>query len=1333
MLQYDKKKNILYAYKCDAARPPLIPNTSRNVALESFNEYLNGQLRDDVMNIFMPALWNCLQVGKNLIGTTSDRIEHKQVDPGRFNDLTHHVTVRFNIARADNSQAQDVSIMCLPHVHEDGTIEYDSKRYAFTHMLEQESAVSYKSNEGARKAAELKIKNGSRTFWIYDDAKALKISFSDISGKSSKTKFKLINLIMAMAREEGYDPERIWSEFANFSIVNMFKDEQQRMQTLYYAGGNTDYTNADEYSRDLVSRVTLTRIKKNGSGDDSYNNECVRDGLNQLLSLDRAVGEELAKDVYSVVKPGELLFTAGTIIVDNIVNIMQSNGVYCIYVKRVPNTEGYFLCEDITIMSAPAGLRITPDIRESFPEEDGMYTSHYHSRLAMPIVFEAGSAVTNDMIHTLQALEYDSITVTDNKSSGKMRTLYFYEEVISNRQVQGFRLGKTGEDSNQWFYLDVNNNWRLNNGSYTTYDFVALQSFCVKLFDGKWMERVVNLDSGFRKRFVPLAEQYHRAFAYAVREGFKQMNQKLRKVYQSTNGHQFLVRDAIDNDFYPFTKYFWQYLRDEVRCVSLLVADSLHNPMAYQSACTKVKVFTANKHSVSDSQRGIAIGSFGKIDPFEIPQSNKLGVVYNQTWDVDIATNGVIKTAYHPVRKVGGRPRVILDEVIELTSSQEEAYVIGDICAFDMDADGYILNPDSIVTCRVPASSGLEKHTFKGRYVKDIQLVNVHATQMLSHVSSIIPFINCNDAARAIFADAQIKQAKGLVCAEEPDVITSAYEQFVFLNDKFGIVAKGHGIVKGVEYSHNTHEVTVSVVYDGQDGINTGVHHKFPEYFDSGYSVTKMNVLVEAGQEVNLGDVLVSSNFISDNGILMFGVNALTGYHCDGYNYEDGTHISEALCERMASYRINKEELVGVPGKTREYRMYGPYQGKYVTPTPDCPVPVAFRQSGLTGTQIKEKCLKHAYGFCESSDPIMAKRDKTHYGVTLNTVSVDASGYGDKTSNRHGNKGVASKVEPVCNMPRLANGMPLEITHNPLGVGSRMNIGQVKDIHCGLFAHVCKFKLSTDAYNSISTDEIKLLMSLTVDLMNSVGDPTPILMQYSMLPADFLQHCAEVIDHIRIYRGCFDKRGCTKVTLPDSNGIMTETEILVGYSYVFKLIQEAHKKVTARAGQTYGEAYGELTDAPIHGASVGGGQRYGTMEVDALCAMGVANYISECVNERCDNAIARDNFYIDTYLPKPIQKQFHINSPGQRRSTTQFLYSLLALGIMPEPEDGEFIPLSSENGEELAHWKPAAINRANVFYTKTYSGGQEGNSEVAQQTETLKSAEALILGSAQSC
>lgn len=1312
MLEWDDRKKILYGYRNELARPKLIPDRKDNVVYKSFRNYCTDRIYDDVMDVFMPALNNAIKCQPQ-ITTEVGRIRARQVDPGHFKDYTHHLTVRFIIKGFNPDNAEDVTIVQLPTVSENGVLEYGGQQFAFIHMLEQEPTVSYESNDTTSRPACLKIKNGMRSIWIDDHSNALKIRMSDRSGKSSKTKYTLLDLIVAMAENEGYDAHELFDEFSNFFIVNMFKGSDDKEMRLSGMVMNTASVNGVDYKNQLVPRLTLTRIKENGEGDESYNISEIRADLNELLSLDRAIGEILAKDVVSELHPERVLASAGEVIDSNMIQLFNSEGVYKVYIKYIPNVEGYYLSESVIINYAPPGLRITEDLREHFPEETGMYTSRFYEKMDLPIVYEEGTQLTSNMLNVISSFGHEYIIVSDRKKNGKIKKLNFYEEVISNRQFPGKDIGrKPGE----WYYLTKEKDFRLSTGAYTTYDFMALQSFCVKLFEGKWIDRIVNADAGFRKVLIPLEEQYHRAFCFAVREGFKQMNRKFKEIYRK-NKQDFLIRDMIDNQFFPFTNNFFRYLRDEAKCLIRLQGDNLHNPLAYQSACTKVNVYTANKHSIADSQREIAIGSYAKIDSYEIPQSQKMGTVYNSCCDSEIDTNGRMHALYYRIKPLGNQSKIMTDEVVRLTSRDEEQYVIADICSMDFDSDFIVHDNTKIVQCRVPARNSIEKSTFAYRPISQVDFVNVHAAQSLSWVSAAIPYMSSNDAARAIFAVAQAKQAKGLTNPEEPDVITSAYEQYAWLNDKFGIIAKEDGVVVNCEYLWREEKYHLSVRYDSQDASD-GTIYQFEEYFDSGYSITKMKVLVKEGDRFSKGDMLVSSNFISDNGILMLGVNALTGYICDGYNYEDGAHMSDSLCERLTSYRMNKEDFVGNQSSTRSYRLSKFSNTRWLSKEEKSTMKVSYSDKRFMQSKKKEVALEKAYGFYEGYDSIKTEHRQGNYGITIKLISTDEFSGGDKDSNRHGNKGVISRREPTGNMPRLLNGMPLELCLNPFGVGSRMNIGQVKEIHTGLIAHVGKYKISTDAYNSISENEISSLMSLTVDLMNSQGDVSNIFAEYDYLfrgmknAEAFKAHLMSVMWHIRIYAGCFNKQGTTRVQLPDNNGRMTETEILVGYVHVFKLIQESSKKIHARGGQNIFEPYGEVTDAPTHGASNAGGQRFGTMEIDATCAYGVSQYIQELTNERCDNAIARDNFNIDTYFPPVIKKQYMIPSRGQRRSVTQFLYSMLAMGAMCEPNDGEFLPLSKDNGLELAHWKPSVIQQVGVRFNRKKGGAPASDEEV---------------------
>lgn len=616
MLRWDRENKRMYAYKSELARPSQEVSSEPNNIYKSFLHYKDEMVQDDVVDIFLPALIKAINMGEDVISIADKGIKVTTVNPGFFNDKTHHVMVRFQIPGFTPEKSQFVSVLNLPTISEDGLLEFDSKKYAFIHMLEQEPTISFEANETTNNPQSLKIKTGHRSIWIDDNAKMLKFRMSDRTGQTSKTKYTLIHLISEFANYEGYDIFDIWDEYANFQIINMFNDKNERDYHLIWRGANQASVNAADYGDEIVPRLTGTRVKYDGDIDLSYDCTEIRTELNELLSLDKAVGEVLAKDVESELHPGVIIARSGDVIDSLTIEQFNAEGVYKIYVKKIPNIEGYYLDEDIIINYAPPGLKISDDLREHFPEETGMYTSRFYPRLASPILYGEGEPLTSDMINTIVAFGRSTINIRSKASGGNKKVLNFYEEIISNRQFKGLWIGKTSEEEmDAWYYMDKDKNFVRDNGFYTCYDFVALQSMCVKLFEGKWIERVTNSDVGFRKVLVPLSEQYHRAFEYAVRECFKQMRRKYKTIYQSTP-EKYLVEDTIVNEFYPMTKYFFQYLRDEAKCLIPLIADNLHNPISYMSACTKANVYTPNKHSVAATQREIAIGSYGKIDSF---------------------------------------------------------------------------------------------------------------------------------------------------------------------------------------------------------------------------------------------------------------------------------------------------------------------------------------------------------------------------------------------------------------------------------------------------------------------------------------------------------------------------------------------------------------------------------------------------------------------------------------------------------------------------------------------------------------------------------------------
>lgn len=1343
MLEFDRKTKMLTAYRNKCAIPKLsdVPSRGESIYNESLH-YLNNQLKDDVMNIFLPRLREMLNLNEDEIDIVPGSIEWSQnnIDPitSRNNisqnvgmidyetekhlpsrrlkrDNKYAISVKFNIRNLPNPEP--VTILHIPYVRPDGVIEMNASEYSYIHLMEQTNGISFSANVGSTKKASLSLRTNKNVIHVeVHDKNGMNI-------KVNKRNIEFVDVMSAILDAEGFDPMNVWGEFADTDIINLYTDEDQRFLHFVYFGGTTSTRSGADIVESIAPMLRAVPNVNFTAVNNRYNTDKLRDELNTVLSLHNAIDGILYEDV--VTADGRVIGQKGRVVTEDLVAACNRNGIYKLYIEDVPDITGAILAKDILIKKIPAGTVNTDIIAEAFPEEIGMYTIKDHvltsnSTEMQQAAFIIGknTVLTASHVSLIRNTGIEEVTI---KAGTKNKVISFHTEIISNRQFRGSWIGKPDDD---WYYLDSTGNYvKLIERGYTGYDFVALFSYCTKLFRGKARIKAPNIDEDFRKILVPINEMFHRAFDECTRLACRQMKATFKAAWQTNRDHFCHADNELTNKWYAFDKAFWDYLYHTTKCIRSIGSDAINNPIAYISELTKANVYVGSKHSISDPQRRIAIGSYGKLDPYEAPQSQKIGIVNNICSFANIDTDGLITTPYYRVIHESGRSRVdIYGEKVFLSVEQEENCIIADISSVDIDDNGFIKQAeDDLILCRVPALGSRERQVFEKYALRDIDYININALQPLSWASATIPFLGNNDAARAVFAVAQMKQAKGLVNAEEPYVQTSAYWMIPRLNEKFGYVSTGETYLKfsKKEFAKNSWAVITvkgdptnprlpvdkDLGFDLKMSADNSVTIFQPRIFAREWeSKDNMSSDPEDYTLIEDGDAVVASNFVSDNGILMFGTNALVAFYADGYDYDDSVHISDTMATKMKSYRLNKEFIQAPPSAKPYYITELGDKGRvatniYIEPGVYDQVTIG-HASGARNSLSWRRRIKHAYGTYVGQYSHM--NDKGQYdGSVIMTMSTDIADGGDKMSNRHGNKCTVSRVEPDKNMPRLKNGVVVDVCNNPLGVGSRMNIGQIKEAHMGLICHVLQIKENSDAYNAITDGEINMLMSLTVDCMNSPAgsDVNAVFADtlYRDVPEGLREHIRENIMQIRTWAGCFSKRGTTKLILPMHDGKLTETEVTIGYIYMFKLIQESHKKVHARANDMADEPYTLLTDAPTHGAAKMGGQRMGTMEIDALCAYGVSDYIHEVMNERSDNAIARQNFDIDTFLSKKLGNKLKtgLATRGQRRSVTQFLYMLLALGIYTEADEDEIIPLSSRNNIELKHLRPEIIQKAN--------------------------------------
>ena len=1242
-------------------------------------------------------------------------------------DIKIEVCAKFKVKGFDKSEF--VPILHIPYVREDGVIEYNRSEYSFTHMLEQTDGISFNKAVGSKTPPSITLRTNRNTLKIFPGKQGGPVL------TIGKQNYELMNVISAMLRKDGYNTQDklmdVWNDFADNEIVNLRnpKDIDKFNVRWFFSGGSSRRVDAAELTERQAPKLMCLVIDRDESASKMYDTTHLRDTLNDILSLKQAKDKILAKDVEI---EGKVWFKAGSVITNDMIDMCQHHGVYILYVRQDVNIEGSVLAEQIILRQIPVGTLVTNEIEEAFPEEDGMYTKVIHTiregheRGADHLfVLDKGTILTKDHVNLLRSSGIESIKILVLK---KVKTINFYTEILSNKQFKGEWIGK---ETGKWYYLDSTGKYieQLGTG-YTSYDMLALWSYAVKAFRNDNVIRLPNIDEDFRKSLIPINIQFSRALRYATSEGCAQMKQTFAAYWNDKNKITYTQADSpLIEKFFAYEKLFWKYLVTESRCVKPIPASALNNPIAYVSELTKANVFVASKNSISDTQRRIAIGSYGKIDPYECPQSQRIGVVNNLTTSCRISKDGIITTPYYKVKHSGGKSSIdVNQEPVFMSIEEEEKHVIADITSIDISPSGQFMESDNkLILCRVPGQNNKDRQSFEKRPIGSVEYVNTNALQPLSYASATIPFLCNNDAARAVFAVAQMKQAKGLVRPEEPIVMTSAYSLIPRLNNRFCYISKRD------EYLYSSYRDPKSqdwriMTGDCASMLRSGKIAKvveeasYKQYTSGDNSVMTIDPLISPNEdimddtpELHDGDVVVKSNFVSQRGILQFGVNALVLFIPDGYNYEDSVHVSETFANKMESYRINKELLTVKPTTmmprivhTKEIPIYTsePFSPK----TSNNRFTIKYKNSAGNSATVSKK-LTHAYGQYIGQRSVK-RDDRVYIGVEVDLLSHDKLQVGDKISNRHGNKCTVCRKESDADMPQLANGESVEVILNPLGVGSRMNIGQIKEATLGLVGHVLSLQFDADAYNTMTDIELRTWVKFAWDVANNTTHYSK-LSDDQRYPADLdtVMNKPEyksivdenikewVRDHFDItqdWANTFDQNGTFEYeyTIDIGDEITDEEKktkrkcrgrAMGGFLYMFKLTQESHEKIHARANDMSDEKYAAMSDAPPQGAQRGGGQRMGTMEIDALCAYGVSNYIHELTNERADNAIARENFNCKTYFDRKIVKQYLKESKGQRRAVTQLLYMLLGLGIMTECDNNEFIPLSKDNSEQLSH------------------------------------------------
>jgi len=630
--------------------------------------------------------------------------------------------------------------------------------------------------------------------------------------------------------------------------------------------------------------------------------------------------------------------------------------------------------------------------------------------------------------------------------------------------------------------------------------------------------------------------------------------------------------------------------------------------------------------------RDVHHSHYGRMCPIETPEGPNIGLIGSLSTFARINEYGFIESPY---RKINKKNNHITDEIIYITADVEEKYTVAPANE-PVTEDGFFVN-DRIVARR--------RSDIKEFPASEIDLVEVSALQMVSVATAMIPFLENDDANRALMGSNMQRQAVPLVRAEAP-IIGTGIEHIAAKDSGSVVKSPVDGVIEYV----SADEIVVRGNADKKK-----YRYKLLKFKRSNQGTCiNQKPLVKKGQQV-IADEIIADGPSTDNGEIALGTNLLIGFMTwEGYNYEDAILISEELVmeDKLSSIHIEEYESeardtkLGPEEITRDIPNVGEdalknldaegivrigaevnsgdiLVGK-VTPKGETELTAEERLLraifGEKAREVRDTSLRVPHG--ESGIIVDVKKFERENGDELSPgvnklirvyiAKKRKISIGDKMAGRHGNKGVISRISPIEDMPFLEDGTPLQIVLNPLGVPSRMNIGQVLEVHLGLAAKKNGWKVATPVFDGASEVQI-------MDILAKAG-----------YPAD---------GRLRVRDG--------------RTGEAFDNNVTVGYMYMLKLHHLVDDKIHARSTGPYSL----VTQQPLGGKAQFGGQRFGEMEVWALEAYGAAHTLQEILTVKSDDVVGRVKAY------EAIVKGENIPEPGIPESFKVLIKELQALAL----------------------------------------------------------------------
>lgn len=686
--------------------------------------------------------------------------------------------------------------------------------------------------------------------------------------------------------------------------------------------------------------------------------------------------------------------------------------------------------------------------------------------------------------------------------------------------------------------------------------------------------------------------------------------------------------------------------------------------------------------------RDVHYTHYGRMCPIETPEGPNIGLINSLASFARVNEYGFVEAPYRVVDKsIDPLNPVVTDDVVYLTADEEDNFTVAQANE-PLDAEGHFVHNNV---------SGRYRDETSEFAKKNIDLMDVSPRMVFSVATSMIPFLENDDANRALMGSNMQRQAVPLMITDAP-VVGTGMETKAAVDSGVCVVAKNSGTV--TECSSDK----IVIKRDDDAVLDT---YKLIKFARSNQSNSyNQKPIVFKGNHVNAGEV-IADGASTYNGEIALGKNPLIGFMTwEGYNYEDAVLLSERLVEYDVYTSIHIEEYECAARETKlgpeeitrdvpgvgddalkdldergiirigaEVRAGDILVGK-VTPKGETELTAEERLLraifGEKAREVRDTSLKvphGAYGVVVDAKVFTREAgDELAPGVTQNVRIYIAQkrkiSVGDKMAGRHGNKGVVSRVLPVEDMPFLPNGRPLDIVLNPLGVPSRMNIGQVLEIHLSLAAKALGFNVATPVFDGANENDIMNMLEVANDYVNTEWDSFEEKYK-DVLEPEVIDYLGSHLENRKLWEGVPLSRD-GKVRLRDGRtGEYFDSPVTIGHMHYLKLHHMVDDKIHARSTGPYSL----VTQQPLGGKAQFGGQRFGEMEVWALEAYGASYTLQEILTVKSDDVTGR----VKTY--EAVIKGENIPDAGVPESFKVLLKELQSLGLD--------ISVLGENGEEV--------------------------------------------------